>query len=199
LTSLVKYLRRSQGNGSEIIDEQTLGLLEDLRPPAEAENDTSAITKAVLRKVDILQSRDKKLRLLRSLARLSHPWVCAVLLELLADPSEEVRDLAVRELSEREDCPILSIYQKLAQPPWYLKSSILRILGNRRSPEAVKHIQGVVDDPNVEVKRSAAQALGEIGGKQARTLLVRLTKDTNPYVRMAAAEALDKICDFRFI
>ena len=199
MTSLVKYLRRSQGNGSEIIDEQTLGLLEDLRPPAEAETDTSAITKAVLRKVDILQNRDKKLRLLRSLARLSHPWVCAVLLELLADPIEEVRDLAVRELSEREDCPILSIYQKLAQPPWYLKSSILRILGNRRSPEAVKHIQSVVDDPNVEVKRSAAQALGEIGGKQARTLLVRLSKDTNPYVRMAAAEALDKICDFRFI
>ena len=196
---MVKYLRRSQGDGSAIIDEQTLDLLEELRPPQNVENDIAAVTKAVLRKIGILQNRDKKLRLLRSLSRLPHPWVCAVLLELLTDPSEEIRDLAVRELSGREDCPILTIYQKLAQPPWYLKSSILRILGNRRSPEAVKHIQGVVDDPNVEVKRCAAQALGEIGGKQARTLLVRLSKDTNPYVRLAAAEALDKVCEFRFI
>jgi len=198
LTRLVKYLRRSQSDGSQIIDEQTLDLLEELRPPDAQENDVEVITKAVLRKIDILQNRDKKIRLLRSLAQLSHPWVCAVLLELLADPSEEIRDLAGRELSDRDDCPILTIYQKLTQPPWYVKSAILRILGSRKDPQAVKHIQGVIDDPNVEVKRSAAQALGEIGGKEARTLLVRLTKDTNPYVRLAAAEALEKICDFRF-
>jgi len=198
LTSVVKYLRRSQSDGARIIDEQTLDLLEDLRPSGDQENDTDVITKAVLRKIDILQNRDKKLRLLRSLARLSHPWVCAVLLELLADPSEEIRDLAVRELAARDDCPILTIYQKLTRPPWYVKSAILRILGARKKAEAVKHIEAVLDDPNVEVKRGAAQALGEIGGKEARTLLVRLTKDSNPYVRLAAAEALDKICDFRF-
>jgi len=195
---VVKYLRRSQSDGARIIDEQTLDLLEDLRPSGDQENDTDVITKAVLRKIDILQNRDKKLRLLRSLARLSHPWVCAVLLELLADPSEEIRDLAVRELAARDDCPILTIYQKLTRPPWYVKSAILRILGARKKAEAVKHIEAVLDDPNVEVKRGAAQALGEIGGKEARTLLVRLTKDSNPYVRLAAAEALDKICDFRF-
>lgn len=195
---MVKYLRRSQSDGARIIDEQTLDLLEDLRPSGDQENDTDVITKAVLRKIDILQNRDKKLRLLRSLARLSHPWVCAVLLELLADPSEEIRDLAVRELAARDDCPILTIYQKLTRPPWYVKSAILRILGARKKAEAVKHIEAVLDDPNVEVKRGAAQALGEIGGKEARTLLVRLTKDSNPYVRLAAAEALDKICDFRF-
>lgn len=198
MTSVVKYLRRSQSDGARIIDEQTLDLLEDLRPSGDQENDIDVITKAVLRKIDILQNRDKKLRLLRSLARLSHPWVCAVLLELLADPSEEIRDLAVRELAARDDCPILTIYQKLTRPPWYVKSAILRILGARRKAEAVKHIEAVLDDPNVEVKRGAAQALGEIGGKEARTLLVRLTKDSNPYVRLAAAEALDKICDFRF-
>jgi hypothetical protein len=196
---VVKYLRRSQGGGSRIIDEQAQDLLDELRATDTQAPDGEAITKAVLRKIDILQSRDKKIRLLRSLVRLSHPWVCSVLLELLANPSEEVRDLAVRELAGRDDCPVLRIYQKLTQPPWYVKSAILRILGIRKNPEAVKHIRGVIDDANVEVKRSAAQALGEIGGKDARTLLVRLTKDENPHVRSAAAEALDKICDFRFI
>ena len=44
----------------------------------------------------------------------------------------------------------------------------------------------------------AAAALGEIGGAESRTLLVRLGRDASPPVRAAAQAALDKICDFKF-
>ena len=46
----------------------------------------------------------------------------------------------------------------------------------RKNPKAVRHIRAVINDPNVDVKRTAAQALGEIGGQEARFLLVRSGK-----------------------
>lgn len=199
MTRVVKFLRRSRNGNSEIFEETGLDILEQIKAAEAKEPDAETITKAILRRVDILQNRDKKIKLLRSIARLSHPWVCAVFMELLADPSEEIRDIAVQELARRDDCPIFKIYERLAHPPWYVKSAILKILSLKKNAEAVRHIQSVIDDPNVEVKRYAAQALGEIGGKEARTLLVRLSKDSNPYVRMAAVEALEKICDLKFI
>ena len=196
---MVKFLRRSRNKNSQIFDNPNLDIFEELNSPAVKEADVETIIRAVHRKIDILQSRDKKMQVLHSIARLSDPWVCAVFLDLLADPSEDIRDAAARELARRDDYPLSKIYLRLTRPPWYVKSAILRILSLKKNPESVKHIQSVIDDPNVEVKRCAAQALGEIGGREARTLLVRLTKDKNPYVRMAATEALEKICDFKFI
>jgi HEAT repeat protein len=158
----------------------------------------SAIVDSVLRKMDILQGRDRKFRFIGSIARLPRAWVPRVFIELLSDGSEEIREAAVRELAEREDCPIERLHSRLKQPPWYVKSSILRILATKRRPESVRHIREVIDDPNVDVKRSAALALGEIGGQEARTLLVRLTRDVNPYVRSAAVEALEKAVEIKF-
>jgi len=199
MTRVVKFLRRSRNGNPELFEETGPDILEQIKAAEAKEPDAETITKAILRRIDILQNRDKKIKLLRSIARLSPPWVCAVFMELLADPSEEIRDIAVQELAGRDDCPIFKIYERLAHPPWYVKSSILKILSLKKNVEAVKHIQSVIDDPNVEVKRNAAQALGEIGGKEARILLVRLSKDTNPYVRTTAVEALEKICDLKFI
>jgi HEAT repeat protein len=53
-------------------------------------------------------------------------------------------------------------------------------------------------DTNVDVRRSAAEALGKIGGQEAIGMLVKLTKDGNIYVRQAAAGALSKISSVRF-
>jgi HEAT repeat protein len=40
--------------------------------------------------------------------------------------------------------------------------------------------------------------LGEIGGQEARALLVGMAKDKNLYVRKAAQEALEKVSDLKF-
>ena len=53
-------------------------------------------------------------------------------------------------------------------------------------------------DSNVEVRRAAAEALGEIGGQEAVRLLVVLKKDPNPYVRASAEEAIGKTSGVRF-
>jgi HEAT repeat protein len=180
------------------LDEQAMDLIKGLAPAEGPSPDIEAVAQAVLRKLDILQGREKKMRMLRSIGRLDSAWACAVLFELLSDASEDVRDAAVRELAHRDDCPCKKLYARLRQPPWYVKSAILRIICLRKDAEAVDAIKGIIEDPNVEVRRWAALALGRIGGAEARALLIRLAKDRNPYVKQAAMDALDKICEFKF-
>jgi HEAT repeat protein len=191
---MAKFLRRGPQDGPEAVEElirDTDGLL----PPDIKTADTQAVTNAILRRVEIIQNRGKKIKMLQTIAHFNATWVPAVFLELLADPIEEVRDVAVRELAQREDWAPAALYPRILKPPWYAKSAALRVLGLRK---AVPHIRRVVHDPNADVKRAAAWCLGEIGGTEARTLLVKLTRDANVYVRSAAAEALDRLCDFKF-
>jgi len=194
---VIKFLRRSQPEEPEL-SEQSLKIYEGLPILKTKEPDIHAISGAVLRKIDILQNKQKKLRMLKTIARLRLPWVSAVLLELLSSPNEDIRDIAVKELAQRDDWPVQKIFQQLARPPWYAKSAALRILSLKKYADAAKHIKLVLDDPNVDVRRSAAGALGEIGGQEARALLVRMAKDSSLYVRKAAQEALDKVCDLKF-
>jgi HEAT repeat protein len=63
---------------------------------------------------------------------------------------------------------------------------------------AVRHIERVLGDANADVRKCAAEALGEIGGRESLPLLVRLTKDQSPYVRAAAEEGLRKASEVRF-
>ena len=194
---MIKFLRRSQPQDPGL-SEQNLQHYEVLRVPNTKELDIPAITRAVLKKFEILQNKQKKTKLLKTIARLQQPWLPAVLLELLSDPCQEIRDIVVKELAARDDWPVQMAYQKLTLAPWYVKSSALRILSLKKCADAVRHIKLVLKDPNVDVRRSAAGALGEIGGQEARALLVGMAKDKNLYVRKAAQEALEKVSDLKF-
>jgi hypothetical protein len=194
---VIKFLRRSQPHDPGL-SEQSLQLYEVLRVPNSKELDVPAVTRAVLKKFEILQNKQKKAKLLKTIARLQQPWVPAVLLELLSDPCQEIRDIVVKELAARDDWPLQNAYHKLSLAPWFVKSAALRILGLKKCTDAVQHIRPVLGNPNVDVRRTAAGALGEIGGREARALLVSMAKDKNLYVRKAAQEALDKVCDLKF-
>jgi HEAT repeat protein len=193
-----KFLRRSLNQTEETGDPAFLdgdGIL----PPEVRTADAQAVTNAVLRKLNILQDRAKKMKMIRILAHLDASWVPSVFLELLGNGVEEIRDMAVRELTRRDDWPSAALYDRLDRPPWYAKSAALKILAGKKSREAIPHIKRLIDDPNVDVRRTAAFALGAIGGHEARRLLVRLARDKSRYVRTAAEEMLDRLCDFKFI
>ncbi|MBN1938980.1 MAG: HEAT repeat domain-containing protein [Candidatus Aminicenantes bacterium] len=192
-----KYLRREQGQPQAGIDE-SLREVEGILPPEVQAADAQAVTNAVLRKLDIIRDRGKKTRMIRALGHLDAAWIPSVFLELLGDPVEEVRDMAVRELARRGEWPSSAVYERLNRPPWYAKSAALRLLAERKEKEAIPHIRRLIDDPNVDVKRSAALALGAIGGQEARALLVLLARDKSSYVRTAAEQMLDRLCDFKF-
>jgi HEAT repeat protein len=153
---------------------------------------------AVLRKLNSHADKDKRLKIMKAIARLKAPWVLKVLLEGLSDHSESNRDFLVKELSQREIWNFSPVYEKLSQPPWYMKSAVLKVLGLRKDTAAVRAIRTVVSDPNVDVRKTAADALGEIGGKDALAILIDLTKDPSAYVRQAAVASLRKISSVRF-
>jgi 3-methyladenine DNA glycosylase AlkD len=153
---------------------------------------------AVLRKLRSLPDKERRLKILKAISKLKASWVLKVFLEALNDPCEINRDFLVKELSQREIWNFSPLYEKLRNPPWYAKSAALKVLGLRKDTRALPLIEQALTDTNVGVRKSAADALGEIGGKEALALLVKLTKDKSAYVRTAASEALRRVSNVRF-
>lgn len=168
------------------------------RPAGPDPRETDRICGCFLRKLAAEKDASRRLHILRACARLGAPWAEKVLWESLGDPCEGVRDRLVRILTERPAVRLEFAATRLARPPWYAKSSALRVFSLRRAAPALPVIAGVIADSNVEVRRMAARALGEIGGKGAVPLLLRLKKDENPYVRAEAEGYLDTLVDLKF-
>ncbi len=160
--------------------------------------ETERLCGCFLKKLGATKDRSRRLRILKACARLDRLWAEKVLWESLEDPCEELRDHLVRVLAARPAVRLEFAAARLAHPPWYAKSSALRVLSLRKAAPALPVIAGVLADPNVEVRRMAARALGETGGKGAIPLLIKLKRDTNPYVRAEAEGYLDTLVDLKF-
>jgi len=117
----------------------------------------------------------------------------------LDDPCEKIRDSIIQELGNRNNYKLELLYKKLGTPPWYLKSSCLKILGCKKDPNSIKHIASCLHEPNADVRATTARILGDIGGREALSLLARLVKDQNYFVRISAEKALLKASDIKFI
>lgn len=152
-----------------------------------------------LRKLALTQDKSRRLKVLKAYSRMDTRLAEKVLVEALGDPCEEIRDFIIRELAGRESLDLDLICGRLAGPPWYARSAALRIIGMRKAGKAVRHIEQVLGDANADVRKCAADALGEIGGRDVLSLLVRLKKDANPYVRQAAEEGLRKASEVKFV
>jgi HEAT repeat protein len=169
----------------------------DERHPPE-EHGHSRICRAFLDKLARTPDKTKRLAVIAACAKVRLPWVEELLWEALADPNEGVRGLVVKELRRLEPLHLEFALKRLRLPPWYARSSALGIIGCRRMREAIPQMGQAVADANVEVRRAAAEALGEMGGDEALRFLVVLKKDANPYVRAAAEEAIRKTSGVRF-
>jgi HEAT repeat protein len=153
----------------------------------------------VRKKIRSIPDKNIRLKIINALIRVEEAWVNRVLLDTLDDPCEKIRDVIILELSQRENLDIKQVYKKLGGLPWYVKSSSLRILGSKKNPRTVNKIEAVIDDPNVDVRRTAAHVLGEIGGREALALLAVLVQDKNRIVRKSAEQALEKASNIKFI
>jgi hypothetical protein len=152
----------------------------------------------VFRGVNSVEEKRIKVKIIKFIARIKAPWVSPFLLDVLEYPCEEIRDFIINELGKRDDLELEVVYHKLLTSPWYVKSAVLKVLGNLKNPFSVEPIKAVIKESNVDVRRSAAQALGKIGGEESLPLLVGLVKDENHYVKISAEEALRKVSDLKF-
>ena len=148
----------------------------------------------------IQEARDKRTRLkiIERIAKSKEPWVGEVLVQSFEYPSEDLREFLIAELSQREDLDFKLLYRRLHVPPWFVKTGCLRVLGLKKNSESVKHIESLVDDPNIEVRRTLAAVLGEIGGKKVLALLTKLSEDSSPFVRASARQALEEVSQVKF-
>lgn len=153
---------------------------------------------SALRKIKSAKETKKRRKIIMALFPIKDSWSSDVLLEILSDPNEEIRNLIIHELGKRKDMDVEEVCQRLSHPHWYVKSSVLRILGFIKSEKALIHIEAILTDPNVEVRRAIAACLGNIGGKKALSLLMRLEKDKNRFVQTSAEKAIRKISNLRF-
>jgi len=58
---------------------------------------------------------------------------------------------------------------------------------------AVPHLDPLLEDEDVEVREVTIAALGEIGGRQARAVLLRYLEDPSRGMREAVEEALSLV------
>lgn len=154
--------------------------------------------RAALRKIKAAKDRQKRRALIEAMIAINDAWAGDVLIESLDDPSEEIRKLLIQELGKRNDLDPERVVEKLSHPLWYVKSSALKILGINGDSSVLIHIEPMLTEPNVEVRRAIASALGNIGGKKSLSLLLKLSKDRNQFVRASAAEAIEKVSKLRF-
>jgi len=173
----------------------TRKVIKNLEPP---ERKNKYFSHIISSKIHATKNKEKRLKMVKALAKLKAPWIPLLFLIVLDDPIEEIRDIIIKELGKWENLDLNLFHQRLKKPPWYTKSAVLKILGLQKNPASIKHIDAVLKEPNVDVRRTAAQALGEIGGREAIPLLVKLTKDRNPHVKIPAEKALREVSDLKF-
>jgi Tat protein secretion system quality control protein TatD with DNase activity len=159
---------------------------------------TVSKTQTVLDKIKRTRDKNTRFKIIHGVAQVKAGWTSRVLAESLYDSSEKIRDFIVCELADRKTLNHKLIYSKLGKSPWYVKSSCLKFIALRKEPESIRYIEKVMDETNVEVRRSAAIALGEIGGDKALALLAELSKDKNAFVRKSAEKAINKASRLKF-
>jgi len=169
------------------------------KPSLFKEKDPQDLILSAKKRLEESKNKEERFAVLRSIANLNTAWAYEVLLNALADPHEEIRRFLVARLAQKEDLDLNLLYKRLQTPPWYIKIEVLKILGLKKNQRSAKHIEAVLGESNDEVRRTAAQVLGEIGGDHARSLLVKLTRDSNPFVRKAAEKSLNATSELKFL
>lgn len=171
----------------------------DKKSLPQEEQDRLSLAQSARKKIAMSKDKGGRLKVLKSIAKLDASWAQNVLLDALGDPNEEIRRTIVTQLAQKENLDLSLLYARLSKPPWYIKIEVLKILGLRKNPQSSKHIEVVLQESNDEVRRTAAEVLGDIGGEFARALLVKLTRDLNPFVRRTAEKSLNKTSELKFL
>lgn len=150
----------------------------------------------------ILSLRDPKWYVRSSAAialmKLDDPRAVEPLLVASRDPDEDAGSSAYGALIGLRDERVVEILiETLHKPDGYLRYTAVQALGFFRDARATLYLLDLLrNDPNADVRRAAATALGSIRSTNAVDTLVQALSDPNPVVRSSAAEALRQFEDY---
>jgi len=112
-------------------------------------------------------------------------------------PDEELRWMAVRQVSQLKAAAIPALLEALRAPGADTVRFAAYTLGEIRATQAVPVLIPLLANPDAEIRQHVAYALGMIRDKAATDALIGALKDTDPVVRGYAATALGDIGDQR--
>lgn len=115
---------------------------------------------------------------------------------LLAAPTLPERLGAVRELAASDDPEARALLFAAARgnDAWKVRNEAVRQLGERPRPGAVEVLVGILAaDAQLEVRATAATALGKLGAREAIPALEAAGGDPSPVVRAAALGAVTRL------
>ncbi|MGQ9617463.1 MAG: HEAT repeat domain-containing protein [Candidatus Aminicenantia bacterium] len=143
----------------------------------------------------ILQIGEKieKINFIEKIKSLKEKWVAEILLEFLEDPSWDVRNYAVKAISDRDDIEVQSFLDLLKKPQWFVKGCVLEIMGNRKMAVISKEVVELKRDSNIEVKLKLIEFFSKIGGEEVIQHLTELSSDSHSWIRKAAHKALQEL------
>jgi HEAT repeat protein len=112
-------------------------------------------------------------------------------------PDEELRWMAVRQVSQLKEAAVPALLEALRAPSADTVRFAAYTLGEIRAAPAVPALVPLLASPDAEIRQHVAYALGMIRDKAATDALIGALKDTDPIVRGYAATALGEIGDPR--
>ena len=117
------------------------------------------------------------------------------LITLLGDSDAWVRMAAARALGEvRDERAVTRLVATLSDENWRVREVVVWALSEMKDDRAVNALCSVMlSDVRVEVRRGAAEALGEIASAGALPSLKQALNDTEPSVSAKAAWAISEI------
>ena len=110
-------------------------------------------------------------------------------IELLSDPDEDVRALALVVAASFDDPRIIpATIGLLRDPDWWIRVTAADTLGRFKDERAVAALVATLEDP--EARWAAVEALGRIGDPRSLSALAKLFADPAPEVRIEVLLAL---------
>jgi beta-lactamase regulating signal transducer with metallopeptidase domain/HEAT repeat protein len=117
------------------------------------------------------------------------------LITLLSDTDAWVRMAAARALGELHDHhAVAKLLATLSDDDWRVRELVVWALSETKDARAVNALCAVlISDPRAEIRRGAAEALGEIRSAEALPALKQALNDSGPGVSAKAAWAISEI------
>ena len=134
---------------------------------------------------------DVRRRALEAVAPLSLPWVRQTILEACQSGNPKLKISAIYAVGKNCDIAWLQILlDELASDSVELRYEAAVACGEMGEEEAVSHLVELTEDADAEVQLVVVQALGKIGGNEAKECLELCLSHRSEAVRQVAEQAL---------